>query len=318
MRTLYYCLICCLCLGCEKENVSDIIVVDTLEWTVGKNVYEREIDGQMRRFIVHVPSAYTGQRAVPVVFMLHGSGGTGNKFYNISGWVEKSEAQGFLAVFPTALEYQLNTGMRQTKWSSGGLVNDLPPGTTIKDDIPFLEELIEQLIASFAIDESRLYISGFSNGGGFVKSQVMPRMGDTFAAAHAAGGVGLPVVFPISSNRRMPFFNSSGTLDDRIMESIGVREELPIQGEAIQQHDFLWSGLTNVCQMLHVDTVFQEMPNPPASNLLVFDQPLASDAGEYYFLMIKGLEHRYPNATNNPNSVRIVDVVWPWFLGHSR
>jgi polyhydroxybutyrate depolymerase len=318
MRSLYLCLICCLCLGCEQDEVSDIILLDNLKWKSGKNVYEREIDGEMRRFIVHVPASYSDLEPVPVVYMLHGSGGTGNKFYNISGWVEKSEAEGFLAVFPTALEYQLTTGMRQTKWSSGGLVNDVPPGTTIKDDVPFFEELLNILKASFSVDASRLYISGFSNGGGFVKSQVVPRMGDTFAAAHASGGVGLPVVFPVSSDRRMPFFNSSGTLDDRIMESVGVREELPIQGEAIQQHDFLWSGLTNVCRMLNVDTVFQEMPNPPAFNLLVFDQPLANDASEFQFLMIKGLEHRYPNATNNPNGVRIVDLVWPWFSRHVR
>jgi polyhydroxybutyrate depolymerase len=284
---------------------------------VGKNTYEREIDGEMRQFIVHVPASYSEQEPVPVVFMLHGSGGTGNKFYNISGWVEKSESEEFLAVFPTALEYQLNTGMRQTKWSSGGLVNDVPPGTDIKDDIPFLEELLNILKASFTVDASRLYISGFSNGGGFVKSQVIPRMGDTFAAAHAAGGVGLPVVTPVTSDRRMPFFNSSGTQDKKIMESIGVREELPIDGQAIRQHDFLWAGLTNVCQMIGVDTVFREMPDPPASNLLIFDQPVANNAGEYYFMMIKELEHRYPNATNNPNGVRIVDVLWPWFSGHS-
>ena len=43
--------------------------------------------------------------AVPVVFMLLGTSGTGEEFLADSRWREKADTVGFIAVFPTALTY---------------------------------------------------------------------------------------------------------------------------------------------------------------------------------------------------------------------
>ena len=297
----------------ENQEEMELTPSNFLEWQVGRNDYNMEIDGDVRNFIINVPDSYDGSTNVPLVLMLHGSSGTGEKFYNISRWAEKSEVENFIAVFPTALEYRLIDGKTSTKWSSGGLVNDVPEGTDIKDDIPFLRELIDLCKNSFSIDHRRVYISGFSNGGGFVKSEVVPRMGDVIAAANSTGGVGIPTVLPIEGNRIMPFFNISGTNDDRIWEAIGEAKELPIQAEEIESHDFLWSSLNNMCKMLGVDTTYTEQPQIPDYNLMIFDKPLEPEASQYIFMMVKELEHRYPNGGNNPRGVIAVDILWPWF-----
>ncbi len=318
MRTYILLLLAILMFACSEDiEEMEPIPLNTLEWQTGRNDYNMEINGDVRNFIINVPASYDGSLNVPLVLMLHGSSGNGEKFYNISRWVEKGEAENFIAVFPTALKYRLLDGKNITKWGSAGLVKDVPEGTVIKDDVVFLRELIDLCKNTFMIDGRRVYISGFSNGGGFVKSKVVPMMGDVIAAANSTGGVGIPTIEPIEGNRNMPFFNISGTMDDRIWEAIGEPKELPIQAEDIVAHDFLWSSLKNMCLMLGVDSTYTEQPNIPAYNLMIFDQTLEPEASQYIFMMVKELEHRYPNGGNNPRGVVAVDVLWPWFQQYS-
>src|SRR5260370_33180847 len=53
-----------------------------------------------RTFIVHVPPGFDGKSRVPVVFMLHGAGGSGEGAIPETGWDVKSDREGFIAVFP--------------------------------------------------------------------------------------------------------------------------------------------------------------------------------------------------------------------------
>ena len=59
-------------------------------------------DGLERRYIVHVPAKLDGRRAAPVVIMFHGGGDTALGATFQTGWDLKSDAEGFLAVFPEA------------------------------------------------------------------------------------------------------------------------------------------------------------------------------------------------------------------------
>ena len=59
----------------------------------GKKHFAVNVDGDIREYYVHIPTGYDGSTRFPVVFMLHGSGGNGLKFYNISGWVEEGEKE---------------------------------------------------------------------------------------------------------------------------------------------------------------------------------------------------------------------------------
>ena len=77
--------ICC----CEKNKVT---TPDENVYESGKNRFTTIIDGDTREYYVHVPAAYNGTAPAPVVFMLHGTSGDGENFYNISGWKELGEA----------------------------------------------------------------------------------------------------------------------------------------------------------------------------------------------------------------------------------
>ena len=141
-------------------------------------------------------------------------------------------------------------------------------------------------------------------------------MGHVFAAASAVGGVGTPVISTIEGDRRMPLHNMSGSLDEKIFENIGVNEELPLSGMEIENHEDLWLWLNNMCTTIGVENTYREEPNIPEYNLMIFDQSIDNQATEYHFMMVKSLEHKYPNGSNNPRGVVAVDILWPWFFEH--
>jgi len=135
----------------------------------GKNRFLTVVDGDAREYFVHVPNSYDGVTRVPVVFMLHGTSGNGEKFYNESGWVEVSEDENIITVFPSSWRYCIvDNGVLKTttKW------NTTPDaewvfcaGQTPRNDIKFFKRMITELKAKFSVDTSRIYLEGFSNGG---------------------------------------------------------------------------------------------------------------------------------------------------------
>ena len=135
----------------------------------GKNRFLTQVDGDTREYFVHVPAGYDGTTNLPVVFMLHGTSGDGERFYNQSGWVEVSEEENIITVFPSSWRYCIITqGVQKntTKWNTAPdaewtfCVGQIP-----RDDIKFLKKIVAELKAKFAIDSTRIYLEGFSNGG---------------------------------------------------------------------------------------------------------------------------------------------------------
>lgn len=165
--------------------------------------------GLSRRYVAYVPSAAAGGRQVPVVFMFHGSGQTGEQFYETSGWKELAEREGFIAVFPTGRTYSMLEGGTRTKWHDFGLTCDVaatrPAGWPASaaypaDDAGFVDRMLADLWVSIGIDDTRVYASGFSNGSVFAQSLAVSRADVLAAVGSWAGSVkqcigadGLPV-----------------------------------------------------------------------------------------------------------------------------
>ena len=97
----------------QRYQAAELESVNCREFAVGD-------DRRARRFVATVPQALVGAKEpVPVVFMLHGSSGTGEQYWSISKWRELAVMEGFIAVFPSGLSYLLDKGgtiTRSTKW----------------------------------------------------------------------------------------------------------------------------------------------------------------------------------------------------------
>ncbi len=112
--------------------------------------------GRARTYVVHVPPGLNVDEPVPLVFDLHGAGGNGRQQQQLSGWAAVSNREGFVVVYPDGVDGYWN-------------VDDTCCGTAgdeMIDDVGLLEAIIEKLSGETCVDAKRIYVSGFSNGGG--------------------------------------------------------------------------------------------------------------------------------------------------------
>jgi polyhydroxybutyrate depolymerase len=86
--------------SCKNDN--GIETPTPSGYVLGKNRFTMQVDGDTREYYVHVPAKYNANTPTPVVFMLHGTSGDGERFYIISGWKEVGEAENILTVYPSS------------------------------------------------------------------------------------------------------------------------------------------------------------------------------------------------------------------------
>lgn len=123
--------------------------------------YEVRLGNQhdQRDVIIHIPPAYDGSAKLPMVIVLHGGGGSGAQVQRQTDMDRYADEYGFVAVYPNGsgrLEDAVLT------WNSGhccgyALQNDV-------DDVGFLSLLIDSMLSHYAVDPTRVYVAGMSNG----------------------------------------------------------------------------------------------------------------------------------------------------------
>ena len=110
------------------------------------------VDGTMRRAIVYSPSK-PGAKA-PLVFSFHGHGDTAQNFQSVGLQEAWPEA---VVVYPQGLPSPRDG---EPGWQGeSGVEGDR--------DLKLVDQAIAELHKSFAIDDSRIYATGFSNGARF-------------------------------------------------------------------------------------------------------------------------------------------------------
>lgn len=116
----------------------------------------------------YIPPQLRGSDApVPLLFYFHGSNCVPLYGAEQSGWHDIADKEGFIVVYPEA--------SRNALWNVWSVAEEL-------DDDAFILSLIEHMKAVHPIDESRIYVSGFSMGA--MMAHAMASMHpDVFAAA---------------------------------------------------------------------------------------------------------------------------------------
>lgn len=315
MKNITILILVIFCLGCGQDEPDTEGNIPYLTWEYGRNDYQETIDDTLRSFIIHVPDSYDSTQAVPLLFMLHGSSGTGVKFYNISGWVEKANEENFIAVFPTALKHPIvENGNNTTKWSTPSLEGETPEGHYIHDDELFFREMVNMCKSTFNIDTRRVYACGFSNGSNFTRHNIVTHIADVFTAVALAGGFGVAEKLEVDGDTYLPIYSMIGSKDSRIIEGTGDLQEIPLDAEEFMAHEFYGAFARGMASTIELSNSYTVEQSPPNYNILSFNESLVGQNNEYKIMIINELEHMFANGTNNPKGVRAVDHLWPWFL----
>jgi polyhydroxybutyrate depolymerase len=152
-----------------------------------------------RTMLVHVPAGRRSGARLPLLFALHGSGGDAAAILAQSKLETTSDRHGFLLVAPDggiAVE-------RGFVWNIPGVptVAGKIPGPGDADDVAFLRNAIDWLVAQGCADPGRVYSTGLS-GGGRMTSWLGCVASDKFAAI--APVVGLRAGNPLAADPRRP------------------------------------------------------------------------------------------------------------------
>lgn len=143
----------------------------------GRSVRTVASGGLERSYILRVPQSYDGARPAPLVVGFHSFASGSEVFETYTALGEASEAAGFIAVMPEG------TG-EPRRWNTR-------KDAAQPDDVAFVRDLLAALDRDLCIDENRVYLAGYSNGGGMAQL-VACEMPERIAAVAVVAATYLP------------------------------------------------------------------------------------------------------------------------------
>ena len=172
-------------------------------YQAGDHKMSVNVDGKTRTFIMHVPSAYKGDKAVPLVVDYHPIGGSGQGELSQSPYKGKTDPEGIITLYPDGTS---KPGGMGNGWNVG-------PCCSNDDDVKFSREMIKAVEEKVCIDVKRVYATGFSMGGG-MSNHVACNMSDIYAAvAPAAMDLNTTNSATCNPERPVPIIMFRGTSD---------------------------------------------------------------------------------------------------------
>ena len=221
------------------------------------------VNGVDREARVHVP-ALPADSITAVVLALHGSTSTAEHLQSTSGFDEISDQNGFIVVYPQGLAID-----GAQSWNSGQCCE---PATTYGvDDSAFIDALLHELIATFPIDPTLVFVTGHSNGA--IMAQALAcQFADRFAAVASVAGA-LDSTTQCTPSRPVSMLEIHGTNDQNVLYGYGYN--------AVQS----WSAL-NACGWAHTYS-----PEPGTTIATSGD---CADGTAVELITIEGGEHDWP------------------------
>jgi polyhydroxybutyrate depolymerase len=142
----------------------------------GRHEFSIQSTDALRSGMYFIPSSYTGQERLPLVFDFHGSDSNPNGQLNRSSWDKVAEKNGFVVV---ALQGSLPGNFEGTYAWNVPLVTQREGGL---DEVGFISSALGQVKKDLCVDPVRIYASGYSGGGRMLSHYICSGHGDFTAA----------------------------------------------------------------------------------------------------------------------------------------
>ncbi len=192
--------------------------------------------GLARDSLLHVPPSYDPGRGAMLVLDFHGFSSNAVEQVALTGMNALADARGFLVATPDGLG---------SGWNGGDCCTELQPPNV--DDVQLTRDLLARIEAEYCVDPSRIYATGFSNGG-FLSHRLACELSDVLAAiAPVSGVLGIP---PDTCHpaRAIPVLDIHGTADPVVPYEGGPALKLlpPIMFRSVPDTVAFWRS-ANAC-----------------------------------------------------------------------
>lgn len=163
-----------------------------------------EHDGIEREYILYLPASYTGAEAFPLILNFHGYGSDATQQMLYSDLFARANENEFIIVHPNGTQ---DVAVGNAFWNVGWNPDDSV------DDVGFVHELLDLLIANYNVKEEQVYSTGMSNGG-FFSYLLACEMSDRIAAiASVTGAMNEPFASSCMPAVSVPVLEIHGTAD---------------------------------------------------------------------------------------------------------
>jgi polyhydroxybutyrate depolymerase len=267
-------------------------------------------EGQERTYLIHVPPGYNSQVPVPLLLALHGRGGDGSSMARLTAFNYLADEENFIVVYPDGLD---------NRWN---FVTDPPGyGRMRQDDVGFLLALLDEVSSQYSIDATRVYVTGFSNGG-FMTQRLACAAPERFAAFASVGGagfVGLSELCQTPSSLSLLLMH--GTEDSIVPWSGHTRRRL----ESVEETFAFWSIYTG-CDGEVTETALAQQGHSPDTSVTLLTA-FCPEGNELLLYEVEGGGHNWPGVPDVlPENVagRVTmdilasEVIWEFFSRHEK
>jgi len=180
------------CILCTSFSVISSILLTGCIYKIPENpnTFFRKLvyEGIERSYWIHIPSKLPENSSPPLVFVIHGGGGTGENMersLTLGGFSELSDEYNFIVVYPEGIDRHWNDGRKN--------VSDFVHENEI-DDVGFFNSLIENLTLEYNIDTRKIFSTGISNGA-MMSYKLAFDLSDKIAAiAPVAGAIPVDII----------------------------------------------------------------------------------------------------------------------------
>lgn len=185
------------------------ILCFTLQAQAQWSTHRLSHDGVNRKYMLYLPQNYNPSTPASLILTLHGLGEIVENFSQ-RGFDQVADTTNYIVVAPQAMD-DILTG---PAWNSRAGLFGYYPNTGV-DDIGFLNELVDTVIANYSINQNQVYICGMSMGG-FMTQRMACESNEKFKAFASVAGTRGSGIYNCDPGRPIPMAHFHGTEDATI------------------------------------------------------------------------------------------------------
>ena len=234
-------------------------------------------DGIDRSYIIHLPASYSDNGTpLPLVFNFHGLGSSASQQQYYSQMDKVADEEDFIVVYADGIN---------NAWNVGWIINN---GS---DDIDFIDQLLDELLEFYNIDNSRVYSCGMSNGGFFSHYLACSLTHRFTAIASVTGSFSEVMENECNPSRTIPVMQIHGTADNVV-----PYEGLAFVGIPIEDVVDYWLN-ANGCSAQSDTTIINDINTTDGSTAEYISYNQCNHQSEVAFIKVTGGAHTWPSIT---------------------
>jgi polyhydroxybutyrate depolymerase len=259
----------------------------------GTSLHTMAFGGLNRSYRIYQPAGLAA--AAPLVVMLHGVSGSGEQAENSYGWDPLADSAKFVVAYPDGVG---------RAWNGHGCCGQ--PAREHIDDVGFITAMVGHISAALAIDKSRVYATGMSNGG--IMSYALACNSGIFAAIGPNSATQLDAC---AAPHPASVIHIHGTAD-RLVPYNGGKGASFVDGPSIADVNAFWRNVDHC--------------GPPvitANAPVTTSTAACADNRSVVLITIEGSRHGWPGGTTaleqaDPMShaLNATATIWQFFAAH--